>query len=163
MENAELLLKTATEVRDSIICPLELNWVRQTSSWVDEKLSVIPGYGERVFRFPLDGGNKAKAYWTLPLADIHAFIAWDWIDNKEYIAHRFNCENYAFTFMVHANLQGWNSVAIVIDWSGGHGYNILEDCLGNVYVFEPQNDSLWGIVEHKYEGMYKMESAAILE
>jgi len=69
------------------------------------------------------------------------------------------CENFAFTFKALVDrVYGLNQVGLVIDWSGGHGYNVIVFADGEVWFFEPQNDQTVSIGT----GIYKMERADIL-
>jgi hypothetical protein len=70
------------------------------------------------------------------------FDSMDRLDVIEYLPYRparFDCENFADLFKtISALIYGVNTVGVVIDWDGGHAYNIvyLED--GRVFLYEPQ-------------------------
>lgn len=74
--------------------------------------------------------------------DSEGFDSMDRLDVIEYLPYRparFDCENFADLFKTtSALIFGVNTVGVVIDWSGGHAYNIvyLED--GSVFLYEPQ-------------------------
>lgn len=56
---------------------------------------------------------------------------------------RFDCENFAQMFQVlSAFAFGVNSVAVVIDWSGGHAYNLVYLADGSLRLYEPQTDEV---------------------
>ena len=64
---------------------------------------------------------------------------------------------YAFKAMVDRRF-GLNNVGLVIDWSGGHAYNIIVFKDGTVKIFEPQSDS-W---PKAGRGLYKFQHGQIL-
>lgn len=74
--------------------------------------------------------------------DADGFDSMDRLDVIEYLPYRparFDCENFADLFKtISALIYGVNTVGVVIDWDGGHAYNIvyLED--GRVFLYEPQ-------------------------
>ena len=56
-----------------------------------------------------------------------------------YRPSRYDCEDYAMTYKVlHALFTGVNTIGVVIDWYGGHAYNIVVLDTGDVVLFEPQ-------------------------
>lgn len=77
-----------------------------------------------------------------------------------YRPDRFDCENFAAAYKTFAAfLWGTNGVATVIDWSGGHAYNIIIYATGEIEFYEPQEDR---VVEIGEEEDYQMENATIL-
>lgn len=57
-----------------------------------------------------------------------------------YRPERFDCEDFAALYKVmHAFVLGVNAVGIVVDWTGGHAYNIVIMSDGSVNLVEPQN------------------------
>lgn len=89
-------------------------------------------------------------------------ILYDWVDKKDYVAEKFDCEDFAFNFKAHVNWYfGLNQVGMVIDYSSAHGYNIVVFPTGNVMLFEPQNDSLFFLTERDKE-WYAMTDGFIL-
>lgn len=60
-----------------------------------------------------------------------------------YRPERFDCEDYAALYkVVHSFVLGVNAVGIVIDWSGGHAYNIVIKSDGSVSLIEPQSNTV---------------------
>lgn len=103
------------------------------SSYIDGCLA-----GLNVFRLPLDGKYR--------LTDQRNFlniVAWDWIDEKPYVAEVYDCENFAISFKAHVDFYfGLNQVGIVVDYVSGHAYNLIVFPGSVVMLFEPQEDSL---------------------
>ena len=135
--------------------------------WVDDLLrKKVPNYKGAPYTFSPTGVYRLHldAKYGIPsLADSIKIIEWDWVDAKKYTGDFFDCENYALWFMsrVHG-LFRLNHVGVVLDYTGGHGYNLFVTSEGNVFLFEPQNDQYWLIEDHKYEGMYKLGFAWLL-
>ena len=91
--------------------------------------------------------------------DMTAIIKFDWTDRKKYVSEFYDCDNFAFNFKAMvARRFGINSVGLVIDWSGGHAYNIIAFRNGSMKIFEPQSDS-WPVLGSK---MYKFEKGEII-
>ena len=113
--------------------------------------------GLKLIRFPLDGH-----YWLTDQNNFLNIVAWDWVDKKQYIVDRYDCENYAFSFKAHIDrFFGLNQVGIVLDYESGHGYNLVIFPSGNVMLYEPQSDSLFFIPERNKQ-LYALENATLL-
>jgi hypothetical protein len=83
-------------------------------------------------------------------------VNWDWTNKRAYLAEYGDCDDFGFFFKAHmAELAGITGIMWVIDWSGGHSYNLIfklvtknNDPLNPVIdieaskaiVFEPQTD-----------------------
>ena len=77
-----------------------------------------------------------------------------------YRPDRFDCENFASAYKTFAAfLWGTNGVATVIDWSGGHAYNIIVYETGEVEFYEPQEGE---VIEIGQGEKYQMDNATIL-
>ena len=125
-------------------------------AWVEGRLAAnVPAYaGGAVWRLPLD-----STYWLPSADDMAKIIGWDWIDHKEYVASRFDCEDFALAFKSRVNsLFLLNNVGVVVDWSAGHGYNVILLADGSVWWFEPQVDTLVDIGT----SIYTLTSGCIL-
>ena len=80
-------------------------------------------------------------YFVCDEKSMKAIIDWDWTDNKKYVADKYDCDNFAFSFKAMVDKRfGLNNVGLVIDYSGGHAYNIIIFKDGSVKLFEPQTD-----------------------
>ena len=83
--------------------------------------------------------------------EFQKIIDWDWTDNKKYVAEKYDCDNFAFSFKARVDRKFHiNTVGLVIDYDGGHAYNIIIFSNGTSKIFEPQSDS-W---PKKGSGMY---------
>ena len=124
-----------------------------------------------ITQFGLDFSNKKgitygmdilaldNKYLVTNQADMKKIIDWDWTDNRKYVAEKYDCDNFAFSFKAMVDRKfGVNNVGLVIDYSGGHAYNIFvfNDC--TVRLFEPQSDK-WPRIGTT---MYKFEEGKIL-
>ena len=98
-------------------------------------------------------------FWTCNEADWKKIIDWDWTDEKRYVTEQYDCDNFAFNFKARvARKFGVNSIGLVVDYSGGHAYNLMVFSDGTWDIFEPQSDS-WPTIG---SGMYKFETGYIL-
>lgn len=131
--------------------PLE----QRSGQWVKDALTAaIPNMPDTVRRWALDG-----TYYLCSQDDMAAIIQADFTDRKEYVPNRFDCEDFAGVFKWMVNeVYGLNQVGLVIDWSSGHGYNVIVFPDGEVWFFEPMNDQTVSIGA----GIYKMALADIL-
>jgi len=99
-------------------------------------------------------------YWTCSEKDWKKIIEFDWTDEKKYVTEQYDCDNFAFNFKARvARKFGLNSVGLVIDYSGGHAYNLIVFSDGTWKIFEPQSDNFPYTIG---EGLYKFEEGFIL-
>ena len=101
------------------------------------------------------GGAKMtwldNKYVAVSEKEFQKIIDWDWTDNKKYVAEKYDCDNFAFSFKARLDRKFHiNTVGLVIDYDGGHAYNIIIFSNGTSKIFEPQSDS-W---PKKGSGMY---------
>ena len=81
-------------------------------------------------------------YVAVPEAEFRKIINWDWTDNKKYIAEKYDCDNFAFSFKARVDRKFHvNTVGLVIDYEAGHAYNVIVFANGTMKLFEPQSDS----------------------
>jgi len=127
-------------------------------NWVESMLHKIPNYGSGVRRLGLD-----MKFYLADEDDMMKIIQWDWINKKPYYRETFDCENFAMAFMSHiAFYFKRNQVALVIDYSGEHGYNLILLPDGRIWIYEPQTDKYWDLAEHNYAAPYVLQQAYIL-
>ena len=133
--------------------PPELTYlVEKDTAWVQ---GVLSGYKANVIRLPL-----GPEFRLTNKSNFMEFVAWDWVDQFEY--HKFyRCGNFAISFKAHADQFGINQVGIVLDYQGGHAYNIVIFPDGNVMLLEPQNDQIW-CWEDKDLPFYVLEGAVVI-
>lgn len=158
-------VKTRIEaLRDHYVPPFAVETTEKDWSWLALQMQKIPTYQpnwsapDGMKWLMLDGKYYAPSYEAM-----NAIWGWDWVDKKRYYADKFDCENFAALFQAHCALFfGVNTVAFVIDYSGGHGFNLIFFQNGDIMVFEPQNDTGWGLVDNPTGGIYQMRNGFIL-
>ena len=92
---------------------------------------------KNMVRYHLD-----STYWTCTKKEFLKIVDYNNINERKYIGQRFDCDNFALSFKSQVSIDfGLNNVGLVIDYSGGHAYNIVIFSNGDVELFEPQNDS----------------------
>ena len=103
----------------------------------------IPTFGPEHY-LPLDG-----RYYVPTLETFKKMVEWDWTDAKKYELDRFDCDKYAVTFKARMAFEfGVNSIGVVVDYDGGHAYNVVvvwneEKNMYDAWLFEPQTDALF--------------------
>lgn len=84
----------------------------------------------------------------------------DLVDLLPYRAERFDCDNLAGAYRtLAAFVCGVNAVGTVLDWSGGHAYNIVIDANGDATLYEPQEDR---VVELGESDLYQGERVVVI-
>jgi len=103
-------------------------------------------------------------YYTTDRDGFDAMVRFDPTNLLPYRPSRFDCENFAMLFQtLSAFLFGVNSVGTVIDWSGGHAYNIVYLNDGSVLLYEPQTDEIVDVGgELSGNETYQMERVDII-
>jgi hypothetical protein len=77
-----------------------------------------------------------------------------------YRPERYDCEDFAkFGWVLPALFLGVNSVGFVIDYSGGHAYNVIVDSQGDAIFFESQTGD---VVRIGSEDKYSLERGEVL-
>lgn len=112
-----------------------------------------------------NAGMKRKLldtkYWVCSRLDFEAIIQWDWTDKKKYVAEKYDCDNFAFSFKARMDRKfHLNNVGLVIDYSGGHAYNCVVFSDGTAELFEPQSDRF--VTDRIGTGQYKCQEGIIV-
>lgn len=86
-----------------------------------------------------DKWMRLDAVYHVPRWDyMQLLYLWDWINQKKYVAEYFDCDDFGLTFKGHMTEYAQaNGVMWVIDWSGGHSYNLVFDI--QITNDDPQN------------------------
>ena len=150
-------LITALEIfrKDYIDPPIMTTRVEKDGAWLSSQLLNAYMLQSRVERLPLD----AK-YWACSKQEFQDWIIWDWTNKKKYITDAYDCENFAFSFKARCDRRiGINCVGLVIDYSGGHAYNVVVFPDSPAELYEPQNDN-W--VYKGQSKLYTLTSGYIL-
>ena len=82
-------------------------------------------------------------YWLPSFDEMIEIIEKDWTDRKKYVADRYDCDDFSFSFKAHVAELGYNNVAVVFDPLPRHAYNLFVTDDLKLYVFEPQTDEFW--------------------
>jgi hypothetical protein len=151
------LREKLSEIKDLLIPPFSITYEEKSYEWVEEQLSILPNWNKGVYRLPLDG-----RFFVTTKEQFDKIIAWDRTNLRQYILDRFDCSNYGLYFQNNvARIFGLNQVAAVIDYSAGHGYNLILYSDRKPLVYEPQQDALYEVGERDRR-FYKLEQAYIL-
>jgi len=134
--------------------PPEISYiVEKDSLWVQECLFMLE---PSIIRLPLDG-----KYYLTNQSNFLNIIAWHWVDSREWVKDKFDCENFAITLKADVDWYfGLNQVGIVIDYKAGHGYNLVVFPDGKVMLLEPQNDRMF--VWPNLSSLYVLKNAFVL-
>ena len=130
-------LTTALNIfrKDYIDPPIMTTRVEKDTPWLYNQLRDADLLN--VQRLHLD-----SKYWACSKKEFEDWIEWDWTNKKKYIAEEYDCDNFAFSFKARCDRKiGINAVGLVIDYSGGHAYNLVVFSDVAPELFEPQNDS----------------------
>jgi hypothetical protein len=133
----ELITALERLKKDYIDPPIMTTRVQKDGHWISSQLMRAEMVGGEIQRLHLD-----SKYWVCSKQEFEDWIEWDWTNKKRYIAEEYDCDNFAFSFKARCDRKiGINSVALVIDYSGGHAYNLVIFSDEAPELFEPQNDS----------------------
>jgi len=150
-----------TELYNYYIPPFKINPVRLTET---ELLSVINDIQRKTETsnnwFRLDGD-----YYTVDSNTFKKIIQWDWTDTRKYLVDLFDCDKFAIYFKSRISIDFHiNAIAVILDYSSGHAYNIVILKDGNQvkwYLYEPQTDQLFTF-EQRDTRFYAMQDFYIL-
>ena len=108
--------------------------------------------------------NLDSKYWACSKKEFEDWIEWDWTNGKKYIAEQYDCDNFAFSFKARCDRKiGINTVAFIIDYSGGHAYNLVCFTDAPAELYEPQSDTWVKPNESKSKTeMYKLTDGYII-
>jgi hypothetical protein len=73
---------------------------------------------------------------------------------------RFDCEDYGkFMSALVPLVLGTNTVALVVDFTGGHAYNAIVTADGDVLFYEPNGDEIVTLGE---SGAYQLKRGVVI-
>ena len=131
----------------------------RTGPWVYNQLHEAEFLNDGIRRLHLD-----SKYWACSKKEFEDWIKWDWTNKKKYIAEEYDCDNFAFSFKARCDRKiGINAVGLVIDYSGGHAYNVVCFTDAPAELYEPQSDR-WvtkGNIRSRNE-LYKLTNGYII-
>tara|TARA_Y100000310_G_scaffold307796_1_gene350187 strand:- start:681 stop:1157 length:477 start_codon:yes stop_codon:yes gene_type:complete len=131
------LLDRLTRFKKDYIDPPEMTTREQfNTSWVYKQMKDAGFLTSGMKRLHLD-----SKYWACSKKEFEGWIKWDWTNKKKFIAEEYDCDNFAFSFKARCDRKlGINTVALVIDYSGGHAYNLVCFTDAPAELYEPQSD-----------------------
>lgn len=134
MGNLTTILKNFR--KDYIYPPMMTTREEKTNRWVYDQLLNAEFLSTGMKRMHLD-----SKYWACSKKEFEDWITWDWTNKKKYIAEEYDCDNFAFSFKARCDRRiGINTVALIIDYSGGHAYNLVCFTDAPAELYEPQSD-----------------------
>ena len=121
---------------DYIDPPLMTTKEQKDSPWLYNQLHDAGFLASGMKRLHLD-----SKYWACSKKEFEDLIKWDWTNKKRYVAEEYDCDNFAFSFKARCDRKiGINTVGLVIDYSGGHAYNVVAFTDSPAKLYEPQSD-----------------------
>ena len=154
------LINTLTRFKvDYIDPPLMTTKEEHDTSWIYNQLHDASFFGPGMKRLHLD-----SKYWACSKKEFEDWIEWDWTNKKRYVAEEYDCDNFAFSFKARCDRKiGINSVALIIDYSGGHAYNLVCYTDAKAELYEPQSDRWVSISTSRSRNeMYKFTDGYII-
>jgi hypothetical protein len=157
----DVVKRYVTELYNYYIPPFTVNPVKLSES---EVLSVVNDIQRKTKTnnnwLRLDGD-----YYTVDSETFRKIIEWDWTDTRKYIVDLFDCDKFAIYFKSRIAIEfKINAIAVILDYSSGHAYNIviLKDANQvKWYIYEPQTDELF-TYEQRDTRFYAMRDFYIL-
>ena len=132
----ELLDRLARFKKDYFDPPEMTTREQFNTSWVYKQMKDAGFLTSGMKRLHLD-----SKYWACSKKEFQDWITWDWTNKKKYISEQYDCDNFAFSFKARCDRKiGVNSVALIIDYSGGHAYNLVAFTDAPAELYEPQSD-----------------------
>lgn len=112
----------------------------------------IPAYGSGVKRWQWDG-----KYYLPSQRDAWRIIEWSQVNTIPWQRDQYDCDDHAEALRHDFRKFGVNSCGFIVDWSGGHAYNVLVFPDGQWWFLEPQADRIVAIGA----GIYELERGEI--
>ena len=132
----ELLDRLARFKKDYIDPPEMTTREQFNTSWVYKQMKDAGFLTSGMKRLHLD-----SKYWACSKKEFEGWIKWDWTNKIKFIAVEYDCDNISFSFKARCDRKlGINTVALVIDYSGGHAYNLVCFTDAPAELYEPQSD-----------------------
>jgi len=74
--------------------------------------------------------------------DIAWFLAQDQTNKLEYVAEKYDCDDFAYRLMGQFSVPGWSDLAFGLVWTEKHAMNIIVAEDKKIFFIEPQSDKL---------------------
>lgn len=142
LEKLKLIRNSLIKLRKYYIPELKPTVITVDVDFIAKRLEGLPNF-EWWRWLPLDG-----SYYTTTLGWFRKIIEWDRTNRHKYFLDKFDCDKYAM--YLKANIAwyfGINSVAVVLDYSSQHAYNIVLPSDSEALILEPQTDELFKVSE----------------
>ena len=85
-------------------------------------------------------------YKTTTKKEIERYLKYDLTDTWDYVPEYFDCDNSSYSLMGHLSNPDWGCLTFGIVWTkvpgGAHAVNCFIDNNGEVWIVEPQTDSI---------------------
>ena len=118
--------------------PTNGEWVN-TDYVADRLLAQFPEVGDRIY-------FKDSRYLLVPSSDVERLLNWDATDEFTYVSEQYDCDNYGLRLWGQINsLPEWAGISLGMVWFSepSHALNFFVDVAGNVWLIEPQSDSIF--------------------
>ena len=145
--------------KDYIDPPIMTTKVEKDNSWLHNQLWKAGFLGEGMKKLNLD----TKRY-ACTRQEFVNWIKWDWTNKRRWLEEEYDCDNFAFSFKARTDRKiGINWVGLVIDYSGGHAYNVVAFSDEAPKLYEPQADKWVTLGQGKSSTeMYVLKSGYII-
>lgn len=88
-----------------------------------------------------------RDYKTTSKTELERFMKHDLTDARQYIAEYYDCDDFSYTLMGAISNPEWGALPFGILWAnipgGAHAVNCFVDKKRQVWIVEPQNDSIF--------------------
>lgn len=123
-------------------------------AFIDRVLAkAIPAYDNGVRRLYLDG-----KYWLPSQRDARRIIEWSQVNTIPWQSDIYDCDDHAEALRHDFRSCRVNACGLIVDWSGGHAYNIVIFPDEQFWFVEAQSDRIVAIGD----GIYKLSKADVL-
>jgi len=108
---------------------------------------------EEVYRLLKSQFPKAKIYLSdssyrlVIKSEIEKYLAEDKTDAEQYVAERYDCDDFSYRLMGQFSIPGWSDLTFGIVWTNLHALNCILDENRHFWFIEPQTDKLTGQLE----------------
>jgi hypothetical protein len=86
-------------------------------------------------------------YKTAPLGEYKRFLSASQVDKHKYVSEYFDCDDFSYALMGEFSIPKWSALAFGIVWTetttGNHALNFFIDNNLDVWLIEPQTDSIF--------------------
>ena len=86
--------------------------------------------------------SDSTGYRACNLDDINTFLEADQTDKIKYVSQKFDCDNFANRLFGQFSVPGWSDLTIGKMWTDLHACLIVIDQNEELWILEPQSDSL---------------------